>query len=173
LCGGGAGTAYGYHEAHKVLPDYGPVKCVDSEMTCIPRLQAARVVAALKAQGHSCSKSFDRWECALQVGVTKYTFALDSVGGQVHKYSARANTGPTAAAAAPIKPSKAVRAYLQWSAQLPYAHDPQFAAQIRTWLDHQIDTGGKTEANVGHYGFEFDTSQPNEVDLTVEAVAPE
>lgn len=173
LCAAAAGGAYGYSEARRPLPDFGPIKCPGSDMTCIPRLDAVRVIGALKAQGHSCTRSADRWQCELQVGTNTYTFALESVGGQVHTYSARVTTGPTAPAAKRIKPSKAVTAYLLWVAQLPYAHDTEFAARIRAWLIHQVDGGGKTEANVGDYGYEFDALQPNQIDLKVEAVVPE
>lgn len=167
--------AYGYYDAKRQLPDFGPTRCVGSEMTCIPRLKAAVVIGVLKAQGHSCRRSYDRWECALQVGTTKYTFALESVGGQVRSYSAQVSTGPRAIASAaePIKPSKAAMRYLLWSAQLPYGYDSEFAAQIRNWLVRQVDSGGKTLANVGDYGYELDASQSNQIDLKVEAAVPE
>ena len=46
-----------------------------SQMTCIPRLRADRVVGALKAHGHTCTAYEDRRDCSLLVGVTKYSFS--------------------------------------------------------------------------------------------------
>ncbi|MBE1604707.1 hypothetical protein [Actinopolymorpha pittospori] len=110
----------------------------------------------------------------LQIGVTEYTFSLWEVRGQVRAYSARvssAEIGPFDNTFAP--PSKTAMAYMLWSAGLPYAHDREFAAQIRTWLSRQVEGGGTTVADVGGYTYKVDASEPQIFNLDVEAVTPE
>jgi hypothetical protein len=169
-----AGGIGSYAVAAGAAPEIGPVKCDGSGLTCVPKLRAATVIDRLKARGHSCQRGADRWTCALRIGVTEYTFSLFEVSGQVRSYSAHVSTvevGPTDNASSP--PSSTSMGYLSWSAQLPYSHDPEFAAQIRTWLGRQVKTGGTTVADVGGYTYKVDASKPQEFNLDVEAVKPE
>jgi hypothetical protein len=166
LCCCAAGGFGGYVWADRETPDFGPSSCGDSAHDCIPRLDAATVIGALRAQGHECRESAGRWTCGLQIGVTEYSLSLQAISGQVHSYSARVSTsvdGP---------PSKEALSYLSWLAQLPYAHDPVFAGRIDSWLIRQIEKGGRTAASVGGYGYELKARDEKVIDLAVGTAVP-
>jgi hypothetical protein len=127
----------------------------------------------LKAQGHTCTKSADNRNCVLQIGLTQYAFTLQMVGGQVHTYSAQVSTvidGVPSSDATQL--SKAAISYLEWSAQLPYAHEPEFAAQVNRWLHQQVGARATAVADVGKYRYGIDATAGNIVDLDVDAVTP-
>ncbi|WP_020576191.1 hypothetical protein [Actinopolymorpha alba] len=169
-----AGGIASYAVASDATPTIGPMPCEDSARPCVPRLEAAIVIGALKAQGHTCTESSGRWSCLLAIGVTQYTFSLEETGGQIHKYSARvsnADLGPSSDTS--TSQSKAAMSYLSWSAQLTYSHDPEFSAEIREWLSKQAGSQGKTVADVGGYEYTVDATDELIIDLNVEPVVPE
>jgi hypothetical protein len=166
-----AGGIGGYAAASWLTPQFGPTPCVGSAKACIPDLEAASVISALKAQGHTCTKSADNRNCVLQIGLTQYAFTLQMVGGQVHTYSAQVSTVIDGAPSSEVaRPSKSAMTYLEWSARLPYAHEPEFGAEIDSWLHRQVDTRARTVADVGGYRYEIDATAGNIVDLDVDAV---
>ncbi|MEQ4209111.1 hypothetical protein ABN028_14600 [Actinopolymorpha sp. B17G11] len=166
-----AGGIGGYVAASRLTPQFGPTHCVGSAKACIPELDAASVIGTLKAQGHTCTKSADNRNCVLQIGLTQYAFTLEMVGGQIRTYSAQVSTvidgAPSSEA---TQPGKAAISYLEWSAHLPYAHEPEFEAQINTWLHRQVKTRATAVADVGGYRYEIDATAGNIVDLDVDAV---
>ncbi|WP_043632962.1 hypothetical protein [Nonomuraea candida] len=129
---------------------------------CIPGVEAAALVEALKGRGHACENpSKGAWSCQMVVGSIAFQSWVHVSDGGVHRLTGKvfhADGGPL---------TEAGRAYLSWFAVLPYRDDPAAAAQIRDWLTQMIEADKDTKATILDYTYVLVTSKDDAVELDV------
>lgn len=145
-----------YSVSNAIRTGPGPSGC------CIPRLKAASVVEALKSKGHECSDDQYGVSCELRIGRYGYETRVEtSDDGLINDLSGKVSF-PEGEAVGLNSIS-----YLVWVASVPYAHDPQFMAEIKDWVTIQVQSGREVTANVGRYGCQLDASNPTTASVRI------
>jgi hypothetical protein len=148
-------------------PSLRPTACGVAKARCIPSLQSAAVIDALKSKGYGCNsrngqglEGLVQWECDLRIGATKYSLNMGTLRGHINTVlaevsiqanrSAQGGKGGTASGTVP---------YLLWFASLPFADDPLTVADVKAWLTRQVQSGKKATVNIAGYRYEVDASE--------------
>lgn len=148
-------------------PSLRPTGCGVAKARCIPSLESAAVIGALKSKGYGCTSRDGQgleglvlWECVLRIGATKYSLNMGTLRGHVNTVlaeatvqankSAQGGKGGTASGTVP---------YLLWFASLPFADDLLTVADVKAWLTRQVQAGKKATVNIAGYRYEVDASK--------------
>lgn len=128
---------------------------------CIPRLEAATVVKALQAKGHTCKEEFNHRYCDLRIGLVHFGTTLQVADGLITAIDAQIYR----AGSVPVTDSGV--AYLNWFAALPYAMDSGRSARIQEWVAKQVNGGADVSTTVGDFEYRLTNPETYTVQLSI------
>ncbi|MDQ7908252.1 hypothetical protein RB614_27370 [Phytohabitans sp. ZYX-F-186] len=129
--------------------------------SCIPRLEAATVVKALRDKGHTCTEEFNHRTCDLKIGLVRFEATLQVADELIHAMSVSVYRGGSD----PV--TETGLAYLNWFATLPYARDAETSAQIEAWVAEQVNGNKDTQAVIGDYEYRLTNPETYSVELNI------
>ena len=160
-------------------PAYAPDDAVGHTVDCgtqrcLQPLMMVDVVTALQDEGFACEHQPPfGMECELKIGVTFYTarlaYADDDrdritwIEGKVFRPAEpQAGGWPEGS-----PPASGTMPYFAWLGSVPFGDDRAAAAEVTTWLEQQMGTGGDANAQLGDFTYELTLSDPANVGLKV------
>ncbi len=140
----------------------GPDRCPQGYGDCIPNLDAVAVNSMLKEHGYRCDKLGPHgWTCALSAGMLTYECYVFTEAGHITEL------GGAIRALEGVKPGPHATVFLQWIAAIPYAHDPDGAAQVRTWTADKLRDRKHAVAAIGGYTYEMNAESSKDTRLKI------